>query len=252
MKAIVLAGGFGTRLYPLTKEVPKSLLFLGKKTVLDHLISKLDVLDAIDEIIIVTNGKFYLDFYKWRKNAQYQKTIHIVENKAFVPEKRLGAINDLDLALRSGYCGSDDFLVFCGDNYFDFPLSHFLLPCLSHPDKTFVGIYDVGARSVAEHCGVVLIDEQSKITSFEEKPKNPKATTVSIGVYYFPTKVREFLYKYLEIERLNPDRFGDFVSWLSSRDSLYTVDFDGAWFDIGSTESLCLARRYADALESVT
>ena len=250
MKAIILAAGFGTRLYPITENTPKALLKLGKKTILDYLVEKLEVVSAVDEIIVVTSGKFYLDFHKWCKNSCYQKPIHIIENCAFVPEKRLGAVRDLDLALRSGYCGSDDFLVFCGDNYFDFPLSHFLLPCLGHPENAFVGTYDVGDPSVASLCGVVLTDDHNLITDFEEKPASPKSTDVCIGVYYFPSKYRMRIYEYLELEKLNPDRIGDFVGWLSKKDSLYAVDFDGAWFDIGSKESLDLARRHANVLEN--
>ena len=250
MKAIILAAGFGTRLYPMTENTPKALLQLGNKTILDSLVEKLEIVRGVDEIIIVTNGRFYFDFYKWRKRSNYQKSIHIVENKAFVPEKKLGAVRDLELGLRSGYCGSDDFLVFCGDNYFDFPLSHFLLPCLSHPEHAFVGVYDVADPLVASVCGVVKRDEHNLITQFEEKPEAPKSTLVSIGVYYFPNEYRLSLYEYLQIEKLNPDRIGDFIGWLSKKESLYSVEFDGVWFDIGSKESLETARRHLHVAES--
>lgn len=212
MKAIILAAGFGTRLYPLTEDTPKTLLKLGSKTILDHLVTKLDPLSGVGEIIVATSGRFYLDFHRWRKTSPYKKPIHIVENHAYVPEKRLGAVKDLDLALRSGQTRTDDFLLFLGDNYFDFPLSHFLLPALGHRSEVFVGVYDVKDESRASECGVVLTDHHNLITDFEEKPAHPKSTRVAIGVYYFPAAYRLRVYEYLEIEKLNPDRIGDFLA----------------------------------------
>lgn len=244
MKAIILAAGFATRLYPLTEQKPKALLEIGGRPILDYLVEKLEKVEVIKEIILVVNGKFYLDFFKWRKNSEYKKTIHILDNGAFVPEKRLGAVRDLYAALRSGYCGSDDFLVLCGDNYFDFPIGHFLLPCLGHRVDSFVGVYDVKDKHAASDCGMVGTDEHNLITSFEEKPIYPKSTKASIGVYYFPREYRLKIYEYLEIDRLNPDRIGDFVAWLSKRQDVYAVDFDGIWMDIGTPDSYEAAKRY--------
>lgn len=250
MKAIILAAGFGTRLYPLTRNIPKALLPLGNKTILDYLVEKLELLAVVDEIILAVNGRFYLDFEKWRKASSYKKPIYIIENKVFEAEKRFGVVRDLNLALRSGHCGSDDFLVFCGDNYFDFPMSHFLLPCLGHRDQVLVGVYDVKEDSVASECGVVLTDNHNFITDFEEKPACPKSTRVAIGVYYFPGAYRLRIYEYLEIDKLNPDRIGDFIAWLTKKDSLHAVDFDGSWFDVGTKESYDEARRRFDGSEA--
>ncbi len=213
MKAIILAAGFGTRLYPMTENTPKALLQLGNKTILDSLVEKLEIVRGVDEIIIVTNGRFYFDFYKWRKRSNYQKNIHIVENKAFVPEKKLGAVRDLELGLRSGYCGSDDFLVFCGGNYFDFPLSHFLLPCLSHPEHAFVGVYDVADPLVASVCGVVKRNEHNLITQFEEKPED-SGTWINGGFFILQPEIA----KYLADENL------DHVMW--ERQPMYDLAAD--------------------------
>lgn len=234
MKAIILVAGFGTRLYPLTQNTPKALLKLGNKSILDFLVEKLEISKAVTEIILVTNGRFFKEFILWHRDSSYRKRIHILTNFVDAPERRFGAVRDLQLALRSGLCGSDDFLVFCGDNYFDFPLSHFIHPILSYRHLPLVGVYDVKEKSIASECGVVLIDSHNLITNFEEKPKEPKSTKVSIGIYYLPRAYRLKIYEYLEIEKLNPDRIGDFFAWLSKKESLYAVDFDGAWFDIGN------------------
>lgn len=244
MKAIILAAGFGTRLYPLTRHIPKALLEVGNKKVLDYLIEKLEVFPFIEEIIVVSNGRFHIDFFNWLKKSNYRKPIHIIANGVFSPEKSIGAIGDMNFALRSGFCGSDDFLVFCGDNLFDFPLSHFLLPCLGHARDVFIGTYDVKDNSLASDYGVVLTDDHNIVTSFEEQPRFPKSTKVAAGVYYFPRRFRLRISEYLEINNLDPDRLGDFIVWLSKKHQLNTVEFDGAWFGIRDVESLEEAAEY--------
>ncbi len=244
MKAIILAAGFGTRLYPMTQNLPKALLKIGEKTILDHLMVKLDTLSAVDEVLLVSNGRFYRQFLDWQKTARYSKSVRVLSNKVCDHAKSLGAVRDLFLALRSGHCGSDDFLVFCGDNYFDFPLGFMLLPALGHRESAFVGVYDVKDKSLASEYGVVEMDDHHRITKFEEKPEDPKSTQVSIGVYFLPGSYRLRVYEYLEIEKRNPDKIGDFIAWLTGKENLYGIEFDGAWFDIGGRKSYEAAWEY--------
>ncbi len=237
MKAIILAAGFGTRLYPLTRNVPKALLKLGDKTLLDHLVGKLDRFPILDEIIIVSNKRFYPDFKNWNKDSAYQKRVRVIHNGVLDPEQRLGAVRDLELSLRSSGGTPESFLVFCGDNYFDFPIGYFLLPCLGHSRCTFIGLYDIGKKALASQYGVVEMDETGKITRFDEKPADPASTKVSVGVYHVSPGARLRLHEYLDIEKQNPDRIGDFFAWLTDREPVFGVVFEGAWFDIGSKES---------------
>lgn len=244
MKAIILAAGFGTRLYPITRDLPKALLRIGEKTILDHLMAKMDTLAAVDEVILVTNNRFHQRFILWQKTARYSKFIRIISNGVYDHEKSRGAVRDLFLALRSGYCGSDDFLVFCGDNYFDFPLGFMLLPALGHRESAFVGIYDVKDSSLAKEYGVVELDNHHKITRFEEKPAHSQSSKISIGVYFLPGSFRLRVFEYLEIEKRNPDKIGDFMAWLVGKEILYGIEFDGTWFDIGSKETYDAAVKY--------
>lgn len=247
MNAIILAAGFGTRLYPLTKFTPKALLKIGDKTILDNLIEKLEASPLIKEVILVSNGRFALDFMEWAKKRKpiNRKPIRIIENNVYEPEKRLGAVQDLNLGIQSEWHDVDGSIVLCGDNYFDFPLTHFInLYCAGHRDHAFLGLYDVKDPAAASQYGVVEVDEHNQIIDFQEKPSAPQSTRVSMGVYYLPSKFKLRLFEYLELEKLNPDKIGDFFAWLSKKETLHGIDFDGAWFDIGTLESYEEARRH--------
>jgi len=246
MRAIILAAGFGTRLYPLTKDRPKALLPLGNKTLLDYLVQPLEKLPMVKEITIVTNARFYLDFYKWRKSSGYVKPIYIEDDHVTVPEKRCGAIRDLQLAIESRQKDEEDYLILCSDNYFDFPLSHFLLPVLSHPQYAFVGLHDLQSTSEASKYGVVQVDHEHRIINFEEKPANPKSTKISVGAYYLPGRLKCRLDEYLN-NGFSADKIGDFIGFLSRNEDLFAVDFEGPWFDIGSIQSYLEARKYVNA-----
>lgn len=246
IRAIILAAGFGTRLYPLTKDHPQALLPAGKKTLLDYLVEPLEKLPMVREITLMTNARFYLDFYRWRKNAGYRKAIYIEDDGVSLPEKRSGAIQDLQLAIESRRKDGEDYLILCSDNFFDFPLSHFLLPVLSHPQYGFMGLYDVKDKMEASKYGVVQMDQEHRIIDFEEKPANPKSTLVNVGAYYLPGAFRHYLNDYLA-QGFTADEIGDFIAYLSRKENLYGVEFEGAWFDIGSTKSYEEARKYLNA-----
>lgn len=248
MKAIILAAGFGTRLYPRTKDIPKALLELGGKTLLDHLMEKIEPLSFIQHVTLVANGHFYTKFNRWRRERlhRYRKTFHIEENGVLIPERRAGAVRDLALGLNTKQTPADDFLILCADNYFNFPFFPLVIPSLKNSELPRIGLYDIKDRAKASRYGVVMTDGDNRIVEFQEKPAEPRSTLVSLGIYYLPNKCRLRVHEYLEIEKLNPDRIGDFFAWLSGKQPVYGIEFDGQWFDIGDTESYEEAKRILD------
>jgi len=71
MKALILAAGYGTRLYPLTLDRPKPLVKVGGKTILERLLRKIEALESCDEVYIVTNDKFHSMVEKWIKGKSF-------------------------------------------------------------------------------------------------------------------------------------------------------------------------------------
>ena len=88
MKAILPVAGYATRLFPLTKDLPKTLLKVGDKTLLDHTIEKIEEL-GINDIYITTNAKFYEHFVQWKKNYTGPSNITIINDHTTSNEDRL-------------------------------------------------------------------------------------------------------------------------------------------------------------------
>jgi glucose-1-phosphate thymidylyltransferase len=76
MKAIILAGGYAKRLWPLTKNKPKQLLSVGGRPMIEYIVEKLEVQEEIDRIIISTNEKFEDNFKEWLSGYKYQKILN--------------------------------------------------------------------------------------------------------------------------------------------------------------------------------
>lgn len=234
MKAIILAACLKTDLSQFHPNIPQALLNLEGRPLLDHLARKLDRIPAISEIVLVSDQKFFPQFREWQKHAAYRKPFRLIHNGSDQPEYHPGGLGDLELALRPSSGTAENFLVFCGESYFDFPVGHFLLPCLGHSDYTFIGLSESEEQASASQCAVAEMDANGKIVRFEEKRADPVATHVSVGVYYLPAKARLLLREYfIEARRQRPAQISDFMTWLAGKESVYGVVLDGDWFDVG-------------------
>ncbi len=246
MKAIILAAGYATRLYPLTKDKPKPLFEVKGKTILDMIIEKINLLRAIDEILIVTNNKFFENFLRWQRNllgkvGKAKKKIKILNDCTKNEKERLGAIGDLAFVLKKEKI-DDDFLVISGDNLFSFNLQG-IYKDFSEKKEPVVGLYDVKSKEEARKFGIVSLDKNNRVMDFEEKPSMPKSTLASIGIYFYPKTIIKKIFQYLE-EGNKKDAPGFFLEWLYKKQDVYGYIFSGRWFDIGSIESLKKAESY--------
>jgi len=231
MKVVILCAGYATRLYPFTIGESKSLLLVGGKPLLSYTIKNLESIREIDEIFVVTNGKFYEKFVEWKKNEKSK--IEIINDKTWTSEKRLGGVIDLKLALDK--CGDDDIFVILGDNYFNFDLRNFA-DFFKVKKKTCIALHDVGDFEKAKRFGVVEVGGGNKVLNFEEKPENPKSTLISTGCYIFTRNDLEKIKDYFKSEK-NKEGVGYIVKdFVESGEEVKGFIFKEDWYDIGIME----------------
>jgi glucose-1-phosphate thymidylyltransferase len=269
MKAIILAGGFATRLWPLTEKTAKPLLEIAGKPILSYITEKI----ANDiPIIISTNAVFADAFEKWKSeysrhsDSEKNQDIQIFIEDSHGEKGKKGALAAVSLVLKE-FGTSDDILVLAGDNLFFFDMEGFLKNTKQHP---LLAAYDVKKIHEAKKFGVVVPvqtpeircqtsgkenvgadphvctkDNQSlpkTIAEFQEKPEHPKSTLVSTGCLYFPKRLLKELMKYSE--KHNDDLGGVFEHFLSIGETVEYYDFHEGWFDIGSFPAFLEAQKY--------
>ena len=238
MKLVILAAGYATRLYPLTLNQPKPLLPVAGIPMVDHLLASLAPIEAIDEAYLVTNEKFAGHFEAWAKSrdaSRFTAPVSVVNDHSTGEDNKLGAIGDLQLVLKS--CDvDDDIVVVAGDNLFSDPLGDFGRLCASI-NAPVLGVYDVESLKESTKYGVVETDSKGCISSFEEKPDEPKTTLIGIALYHYPRVVLPLIDKYLA-DGNNPDQPGRLIQWLYPKIPVYTWCVPGMWYDIGSKETL--------------
>jgi len=235
MKAVILAAGYATRLYPLTRDRPKPLLSVGKKTIADYLIQKLDDIKEIDTIYIVTNQKFYGVFSDWLKAVKSAKKIIIENDGSTTNDDKLGAIGDIRLVLERQKI-YDDIIMLAGDNMFNWGLKDFADFAKREPDTFVIGAYDIGDRKKANIYGVVEVNEKGNIVNFLEKPQDPPSSLIATGIYYFPQDKLNLIGQFLKVGN-ERDAPGHFIQWLSREQGVRCYVFKGIWYDIGDLES---------------
>jgi len=243
MKVLILAAGYATRLYPLTLTQPKPLLPVAGKPMIEYVLDNLAPIGGIDRVYVVTNAKFADHFQKWAdkyKATKAQLDFTIVNDQSTDDSNKLGAIGDLHLVLTKEKI-NDDLIVVAGDNLFSQSVEGFGAFC-RQKNAPVLGVYDVGSLEQVKKYSSIELAADGRITTFQEKPENPKSTLIGIALYFYPKAVLPLIQQYIS-EGNNPDQPGRFVQWLYPRTPVYTWTVPGLWFDIGAKETLDEANR---------
>ena len=230
---ILLAAGYATRLYPMTKDRPKALLPLGRHTILDEVLAALGTVRGVSTRLLVTNHRFAQQFHDWQRTAAAQ--VDIFDDQTDSPETRLGAIRDVELA-RQRVGSDDDLLVVGTDNLFRWPLDAFVSSAQRHRPHPVIALTPLPAAADATQFGVAVRDRTSRITAFVEKAPQPPSRDVALCVYYFPAPMCGLIRQFLDAGG-NADAPGYFIEWLVRHETVYGVIMPGAWYDIGTLEA---------------
>jgi glucose-1-phosphate thymidylyltransferase len=234
VKAVILAAGYATRLRPLTEDVPKHLLPVGERPMLDWVLDRVREVGDVDEVHLVTNSRFAPAFERWAETTG----VKVHDDGTTSNEDRLGAVGDLRLAIEQAGLAEDKLLVLAGDNLFDFSLPRFVEWWRAKPQPaSAVPLHDVGDRELASQYGIADVDAEDRIVQFVEKPSAPTSTLASTLVYLVPPEHVRLVSTYLD-DGLSPDNAGSFLGWLAEREPVYGYRFEGTWYDIGDRTQL--------------
>jgi glucose-1-phosphate thymidylyltransferase len=225
MKSLILASGFGTRLYPLTTTKAKGLLEYKGKALISHIVDRIP--QDID-ILVNTNKRFEADFRQWQ--GTIGRAVTLCVEPVFTEEQAFGAVGSLDYWIRVKNI-TDDLLVIASDNYFELDLRQFI--DAYNGKDTLVAVYDIGDKGKASRYGVVQLDEH-RITELVEKPAQPKSSLIATACYIFPPRIFPLLSQFCA--RGKKDNLGNFIAYLIETDEVHAYTFSELWFDIGSVD----------------
>lgn len=233
MKAIILAAGYATRLYPLTENMPKALLPVGNKRILEHLLDAFTGEKEIDEIHIVSNARFFSQLSEWAESvkALYPQKIIVWNDGTTSNENRLGAIGDILFVLEKAKI-DDDIFVAASDNLLSQKLTDYFADFRAHKcDLLLAGrIEDYEER---KRYAILQLDESFRVTDLEEKPQNPKTDIAAYAEYIYARETLPLFKTYIE-EGNNPDSPGHFPEWLYRKKEVRAHIFEGECVDIGT------------------
>lgn len=224
MKAVILAGGLGTRLYPITYEIPKPLLTVKKKPIINHLID-LFRRHGVDEIAILASQNHRDDFLRWQ--YLWQEELPQGHISIFFEDRPRGTFGGMHLV--RDWLNDKRFIMTNGDELKDFDLKKLID---FHDEQKPIGTLALVAVPNPQEYGVPVLDGH-RIKEFLEKPRNPPSQFISSGLYVLEPAV----FDYADFTRENLMIENDIFPRLAKEGKLTGLKMEGArWYDCGNLE----------------
>jgi len=247
VKGIILAGGSGTRLYPITKGISKQLLPLYDKPMIYYPLSVL-MLSGIKEVLIISNPE-YIDNYK----RLFDDGTHLgMKIKYAIQDKPRGLADAFIIGKK--FIEDKDVCLVLGDNLF---YGHNIIEIFKNAiknakEKNFATVFGYWVNDPQRY-GVVEFDKNGKVISIEEKPKNPKSNYAVVGLYFYPNDVVK---KAKEVKPSERDELEiTSINEMYLKENRLKVELLGrgyAWFDTGTHDSLLDAANFIRTIEKRT
>jgi glucose-1-phosphate thymidylyltransferase len=243
MKGIILAGGSGTRLYPITKGISKQIMPIYDKPMIYYPLSTL-MQAGIKDILIITTPA---------DQAQFQRLLgdgsELGIRLSYAVQPTPGGLAQAFI-IGEEFIGNDKVALILGDNiFYGEAFGESLENCVD-PEGGIVFAYEV---SDPERYGVVEFDEQNHAVSIEEKPSQPKSNFAVVGLYFYDNNVVEIA------KNIQPSNRGELeittvneVYLTRGKLKVQTMDRGSAWLDTGTFESMNDASEYIRVIEKRT
>lgn len=226
MKGVILAGGKGTRIFPLTKATNKHLLPVGKEPMIYHLLRQMKSA-AIDDILVITSNEHMGDVVNCLGGgAEFECSL------TYRVQETAGGIAHA-LALAEGFAHGEKICVVLGDNIFEYSIAPYVRKFAKQPQGARILLKEVGDP---ERYGVAALDER-QIIEIQEKPAIPKSPYAVVGLYFYDHQVFDI------IRGIRPSARGELE--ITAVNNVYIqrgqLQFDichGRWTDAGTIASL--------------
>ncbi len=244
MKGIILAAGYATRLYPLTKDRPKALLPVAGKPIIDYIADEMDTIATLDQIIVISNHLFAEQFEGWAAARNAKGTGHpvvVLDDNSTDDTNKLGAIGDIQFVIDQ-FAIDDELMVIAGDNLFTYKLRD-AWKVYADNGQDMILARKMPPEEDLTRYAIATVDATGLVTDLVEKPKQPKSDLAVFATYFYRQDTVPMIRDYLAAGN-SPDAPGNFPAWLYTRKPVRLYMFDGICIDIGTPES------YADVQTS--
>lgn len=232
MKGVILCGGLGTRLHPITYTLPKQLIPISNRPIIYHILDSLLRANITDVGIVVGN-----------EEEEFKKVLKDYENKninyEFISQTQPLGLADA-VAVTEDYVKDDDFIVILGDNYFELDLSTIIDGFYNSDSNCHILLHEV---SEPENFGIAEIKE-GEVLDIEEKPKNPKSNLAITGIYIFDKNI------FKACKGIVPSWRGEYeitdsIKWLLNNGYKVTYEIlETLWLDLGSPKDILCANQH--------
>ena len=247
MKGIILAGGSGTRLYPLTIGQSKQLLAIHDKPVIYYPLSVL-MLAGIKDVLIISTPEDLPNFKRLLSDGS-----QLGMNFSYEEQNKPNGIAEAFI-IGEKFIGNDSICLILGDNiFYGSGFTKILKKSVDEVEKNNKAkVFGYYVNNPSRY-GVVENDEQGNVISLEEKPKNPKSNYAVVGLYFYPNKVVE------KAKKIKPSQRGELEitsinnSFLKDKKLIVELfDKNFTWLDSGTHESMLEASNYIHTIEKRT